>query len=176
MPQTLQETMPRFRSRNYLRPVNRIKHVIDRQGGIAVGAQVQNALITASDTPDLANDDEVQTGATVRSIYLKVECNATTSAALSNFYMMIYKNPGGNIPGFDPSTVGTSDNKRFVIHQEMIMFQQVDNSNPRTMFNGVVKIPRGYQRFAPNDTLELRFKAPGTAVNFCFQCHYKEFR
>ncbi len=176
MHRTHQETMPRFRSRNFLRPINRIKHVVDLQGAVAVGAQVQNALITATDTPTLADTDGVETGSTVRSIYLKVECNATTSAALSNFYMMVYKNPGGNIPGFDPQSVGSNDNKRFVIHQEMIMFQQVDNSNPRTMFNGVISIPRGYQRFAPNDTLELRFKAPGTAVNFCFQCHYKEYR
>ncbi len=90
--------------------------------------------------------------------------------------MMVYKNPGGNIGGFDPSTVGSNDNKRFVIHQKMIMFQQVTNSNPRTLFNGVIVIPKGYRRFAPNDVLELRFKAPGTSVNFCFQCHYKEFR
>ncbi len=176
MLQTHLETMPRFRSRNYLRPVNRIKHVIDIQGGLAAGAQVQNALATASDTPDLANVDEVQTGATVRSIYLKVEVYATSSGALSNFYMMIYKNPGGNIAGFAPNAVGSNDNKRFVIHQEMVMLQKITPSNPRTVFNGVIKIPRGYQRFAPNDVLELRFMAPGTSMDFCFQCHYKEFR
>ncbi len=166
----------RNRFRSGLHPVNRIKHVIDIQGGVAVGAQVQNALITASDTPDLANVDEVQTGSTVHAIYLKVECNATSSGALSNFYMMVYKNPGGNIAGFAPNAVGSNDNKRFVIHQEMIMFQQQTNSNPRTLFNGVISIPRGYKRFAPNDTLEIRFIAPGTSVNFCLQSHYKEFR
>ncbi len=166
----------RNRFKRSLHPVNRIKHVIDIQGGVAVGAQVQNALITANDNPVLANVAEVLTGSTVNGIYLKVECNATSSGALSNFYMMVYKNPGGNIPGFAPNTVGSNDNKRFVIHQEMIMFQQVTNSNPRTLFNGVIVIPRGYRRFAPNDTLELRFIAPGTSVNFCVQCHYKEFR
>jgi len=166
----------RNRFKSSIHPVNRIKHVVDIQGAVAVGAQVQNALITASDTPDLANVDEVMTGSTVNAIYLKVECNSTTSAALANFYMMVYKNPGGNIPGFAPNAVGSNDNKRFVIHQEMVMFQQVDNSNPRTLFNGVIVIPRGYRRFAPNDTLELRFIAPGTLVFFCVQCHYKEFR
>ena len=162
--------------RNSLRPVNRIKHVVDLQGAVAAGAQVQNALITASDTPDLANVDEVQTGTTVNAIYLVIEIVATTSAALSNFYMMIYKNPGGNIAGFAPNAVGSNDNKRFVIHQEMAMLQKQDGSNPRTLFKGVVVIPRGYRRFAPNDVLELRFQSPGVAVDFCFQCHYKEFR
>ncbi len=150
--------------------------MVDIQGGVAVGAQVQNALITSADAPVLANPAEVQTGSTVNGIFLVVECNATTSAALSNFYMMVFKNPGGNITGFAPNAVGTNDSKKFVIHQEMVMFQQVDNSNPRTLFKGVIVIPRGYRRFGPNDSLELRFIAPGTAVNFCVQCHYKEFR
>ncbi len=176
MHQTLLVIMARFRSRNNLRPVNRIKHVIDIQGAVAAGAQVQHVLVLASDTPDLATVNEVQTGSTVNAIYLKVEANATTSGALSNFYMMVYKNPGGNIPGFSPKAVGSNDNKRFVIHQEMIMFQQVNNSNPRTVFNGVISIPKGYRRMAPNDELDVRFEAPGTNVNFCFQCHYKEFR
>ncbi len=168
-----------FRSRNRglgLRPVNRIKHVVDIQFGAALGVETDHALATASDTPDLANVDEVQTGATVNAIYLKVEANATSSAALANMYMIVYKNPGGNILGPTPNTVGANDNKRFVIHQEMIMFQQQTGSNPRTVFNGVISIPRGYRRFGPNDTLNIRFLAPGVSINACFQCHYKEFR
>ncbi len=90
--------------------------------------------------------------------------------------MIVYKNPGGNIVGPTPNTVGANDNKRFVIHQEMLMYQLQDGSNPRTIFNGVISIPRGYRRFGPNDTLNVRFLAPGVATNICFQCHYKEFR
>ncbi len=168
--------MPRFHSRNLLRPVNRIKHVVDIQAVVAVGAQVQDKLILAKDAPVLANTNEVQTGSTINAVYLKVECVATSSVSLPNFYMMIYKNPGGNIAGFDPQVVGSNDNKRFVIHQEMIMLQKQDGSNPRTMFNGVVVIPKGYRRFAPNDELDIRFKAPGVVVEYCLQCHYKEFR
>ncbi len=169
--------MPRFRSRGLsLRPVNRIKHVVDIQFATTAGTEVDHTIITASDTPDLAASKEVQTGATVNAIYLKVEANATTSAALANMYMIVYKSPGGSITGPTPNAVGISDNKRFVIHQEMIMFQQQDGSNPRTLFNGVVVIPRGYRRFGPNDLLSLRFLAPGVNIQVCFQVHYKEFR
>ncbi len=169
--------MPFRRNRGLgLRPVNRIKHVVDIQGAVGAGTQVQETLINAVDNPVLADVADVQTGCTVNAIYLHLEINALTSAALSNFYMMVYKNPGGNIPGFSPQQVGSNDNKRFVIHQEMVMLQQVDNSNPRTVFNGVIMIPKLYRRFAPNDELEIRFQAPGTDIQFCFQCHYKEFR
>ncbi len=170
------ETMARFRSGNFLRPINRIKHVVDLQFATAAGAQQNQTLILASDTPDLATSTEVQTGSTVNGIYLKLEANATTSAALPNAYMIVFKNPGGNLVEPAPNAVGISDNKRYVIHQEMIMFQQQDNSNPRTIFNGVIKIPRGYKRFGPNDSLVLRVLAPGVITNWCFQCHYKEFR
>jgi len=168
--------VPRFRSRNMLRPVHRIKHVIDVQFATTAGLQVNHDLILASDTPDLATTTEVETGSTVNGIYLVVEVIATSSAALSNAYMIVIKNPGGNLTEPAPNAVGSSDNKRFVIHQEMVMLQKQDGSNPRTLFKGVIAIPRGYRRFAPNDVLRCRFVTPGVTADWCLQCHYKEFR
>ncbi len=168
-----------FRSRNRgnrLRPVNRIKHVIDSQNATAAGTQLNLDLIQASDTPDLATSNEVQTGSTVNGIYLKVEINATSSAALANAYLIVFKNPGGNIGVPAANTVGINDNKRYVFHQEMVMLQQVTNSNPRTLFNGVIIIPRGYRRMGPNDVITASVLAPGVNINVYFQCHYKEFR
>ncbi len=159
-----------------LRPVNRIKHVFDEQGGITLGTNKLVTLAVASDTPDLANTIEVQTGATVNGIYLRVEVYATTAGALSNVYMIVMKNPGASLSAVAPNTVGSNDNKRFVIHQSMVMLQKVAPSNPRTLFDGVIVIPRGYKRFGPNDTLQLRVLAPGVDIDYCVQCHYKEFR
>ncbi len=150
--------------------------MVDKQGAAALGVATTDQLINSVDAPVLANTAEVETGCTVNGIYLRVECYATTAGALSNVYLIIYKNPGGNLAGITPNGVGVSDNKRFVIHQEMIMLQKVVAGNPRTLFNGVIGIPRGYRRFAINDLLTLRILAPGVNIDFCFQCHYKEFR
>ncbi len=169
--------VPRFFNRgNRLRPVNRIKHVVDLQQGLVLAVNVRNFLIRADDNPILTNTADVQTGSTVNGIYLKVEVVATTSAALPNFYMIVYKSPGDNLTAIVPNTVGANDDKRYVIHQEMIMMQQQDNSNPRTVFNGVIAIPRGYRRFGPNDRLYIAYLSPGVNVSICHQCHYKEFR
>ncbi len=178
MHRTPLERVPRFRSRSNLRlrPVNRIKHVIDSQAASALGVTTGTTLIAASDTPDLAAPTEVQTGATVNGIYLKVELYPTTSAALANAYLIVFKNPSGNLSGFIPNTIGTNDNKRYVIHQEMVMMQKAAGANPRTLFNGVIAIPRGYRRFGPNDILAMNILAPGVNIDFCVQCHYKEFR
>ncbi len=178
MPQTHLETMPRFRSRRdlNLRPVNRIKHVVDNQQGIVLATKTTNTLAVAKDAPVLANTSEVQTGSTINGIYLKVECYATTAAALANVYMYIMKNPGNNLATPAPNVVGADDNKKYVIHQEMAMLEQSVNGNPRTLFNGVIAIPRGYRRFDPGDVLSITYLAPGVNISVCHQCHYKEFR
>ncbi len=167
-----------FRNRsNRLRPVNRIKHVIDSQFSTALGVIVDSNLIIANDNPVIANTVEVLTGSTVNAIYLKVEVvNTGVTGVLPNVYMIIGKNPGGNLTLPNPNVVGASDNKKYIIHQEMVMMQAQDNSNPRTLFNGVIVIPRGYRRFGPNDLLTMRTFSPGVEIQVCLQCHYKEFR
>ncbi len=149
---------------------------MDIQGGAVSGTASDQNLVITSDAPILNNTEEVQTGSTVNAIYLKVEANATSSAALSNFYIIVFKNPGNNLTIPAANAVGSKDEKKYVIHQEMIMFQQVTNSNPRTVFNGVIVIPRLYRRCGPKDRIQLRLFSPGVSTNFCIQCHYKEFR
>ncbi len=169
--------MVRFRTRNQsLRPVNRVKHVIDVQQAGTAGTQNVNTLIVANDDPSLSSPTQVETASVVNGIYLHVECNATSSAALANMYMMVVKNPGNLITFPNANVVGASTTKKFVIHQEMIMFQQVTNSNPRTLFNRVIVIPKHYRRMAPDDRIQLYTLAPGVNTNQCIQCHYKEFR
>ncbi len=166
----------RNRMQNSLRPVHRIKHVIDGQFAVALGTQSTKDLIKSVDAPVLANATEVETGSKVNGIYLHVECYVTSSGALANAYLMVFKNPGGNLTFPAANNVGIDDNKKYVIHQEMVMLQKVTPSNPRTIFNGVIVIPRGYRRFGPNDLLQFAVLMPGTTGDFCFQSHYKEFR
>ncbi len=170
--------VPYFRRNNRmsLRPINRIKHVIDEQGGILLGVSQDLILADTTDTPTQASATSVETGSKINGIYIKLEANATTSAALANFYMMVFKNPGNNLSLPQPNLVGINDNKRFVIHQEMVMFQQQSGSNPRTIFNDVVAIPKGYRRNGPDDRTAIRILSPGVNANFCLQAHYKEFR
>ncbi len=168
--------VPRFPSRNSLRPVHRIKHVIDSQGGLALGVIGTTNLALAVDAPVLGNQADVQTGSTINGIFLVVEVYGTTSGALSNVYMTLGKNPGGLVNLPQPNLVGISDAKRYVIHQEMVMLQKVTNSNPRTLFKGVIAIPRGYRRNGPDDRWQLSLFAPGVNIDFCIQAHYKKFR
>ncbi len=172
--------MPRYRSRMAMRPINRIKHVVDNSATVAAAAVLVVSLADATDTPSLAATNSVETGSKVNGIYLRVEVasnEAIDLGAIPNVYMFIAKNPGNNIVMPAPNAVGASDNKRFVIHQEMTMIENKgQGSNARTIFNGVVVIPKGMRRFGPDDLLQLNILCPALDTAVCVQCHYKEFR
>ncbi len=166
----------RNRFRSSLRPVNRIKHVIDSQQAATAGTQIATSLIDTEDAPDIADTDSVQTGSTVNAIYLKCEAVNLTASVLPNIYMFVFKNPSSALTAPEGNVVGSSDLKKYVIHQEMTMMERAANSNPRTLFNGVIVIPKGYRRNGPDDNMSVLFFSPGIAFEVCIQCHYKEFR
>ncbi len=167
----------RRRFNRSLRPVNRIKHVVDSQFATALNTVVDTVLVQTVDAPVLAATPNCETGSTVNGIFLSIEAvNTGTTGVLANAYIMVFKNPGSNITFPNPNVVGASNEKKYVIHQEMVMLQMVDNSNPRTLFKGVIVIPRHLRRNGPDDTIIVRVLAPGVETNWCLQCHYKEFR
>jgi len=169
-----------YRSRFRMRPVNRIKHVVDFQTAVPVNVQITQALAIAKDNPLQSIASDVVVGSTISSIYVTTEVVAseTSTTATANFYWLLAKNPGDNLTLPNANNVGVNDNKKFILHQEMVMINPTDGGNPRNVFKGVLKIPPRYRRMGPGDRLVLQLFIPstGVAVNACTQCHYKEFR
>ncbi len=166
----------RNRMQSALRPVHRIKHVVDLQFGAVAGTAVRTTLITGVDAPVIGSTSQVETGSKINGIFLVVEAYARTAGALANAYLAVYKNQSGLVPAQNPNIIGSSTNKKFYIHQEMVMLQRVVNGNPRTLFKGVIAIPRHFRRFAVSDSLIVSVFSPGVDLDVCLQCHYKEFR
>ncbi len=167
--------MPRF---TRLRPVQSIKHIVDSQGNVDTTKSV-NDLINTADNPVFTNTNQVATGSTVNAVYLKLEVSHTSGTGLPNIYFYVMKNPGANLTNPEPNAVGASDERRFVIHQGMLMMSgDAGNGLPRPFFDGVIRIPRGYKRFGIKDKLQLVIRTGTTNLNadFCIQCIYKEFR
>ncbi len=166
--------MARFRSQ--LRPINSIKHVVDEQGGLVAGTQTFVILADGVDVYSLADDDGVPTGARVNSIFLNVQVYATGSGALSNVYMYLYKNPGTNIATVpNANVVGTSDFKKLIIHQEMTMTEKNTTAIPRTLFKGVLRLPKHMRRWGADDQLAIQLFSPGVTFDYCVQCIYKHY-
>ncbi len=162
-----------------LRPVQRIKHVVDQNSTITAASQLNFDVVATTDTPTLAATSSVITGAKVYGIYLKVlvaSNEATQAGVVPNVYLTVFKNSGGNLTAPTANAVGANDNKRFVLHQEMSMLVNKISDIPTVLFNGVVKIPKTYNRFGPNDVLTISILCPLINITECLQCHFKEFR
>ncbi len=173
--------MPRFRSRGMgLRPVQRIKHVVDQNATLAKATTLIIDIVSAADAPVIANTTEVITGAKVFGIYLKATIASNDPidvGAIPNVYLAVRKNPSGLLGVQLINSIGDEDDKKFVIHQEMSMIENKgQGSNATVLFNGVIKIPKGYQRFGPGDKLQVLWFSPALDVAVCLQAHYKEFR
>ncbi len=169
-----QVVVARYRN---LRPIRSIKHVVDTQGALAAGGNTDVVtLVNAIDSPSLGVTNSVEFASRISSLYLNVQVYATSEASLANVYMAIMKNPGNNLTTVSPNAVGASDNKKYVIHQEMRMMGGATTEIPITLFNGVIRIPKGYQRFGAQDQLQLIIQTPGNAIDYCSQAIYKELR
>lgn len=162
-----------------MRPINSIKHIVDKQGGTVIATKADNILVVARDQPNTLVAEDVQVGGRVNSMFLNVTAVAQSDEALSNIYFIIYKNPGDNIVAGsipDANKSGTSDFRKQIFHTEMAMMSDAGDSIPITLFKGVLKIPQRYQRMGINDQIVLQIFTPGTSCNFCIQCIYKEYR
>ncbi len=174
--------MPRFQRGLGLRPVNSIKHIVDLASSAVTSVVTVLPVIDASDTPTLGNPESVAVGSTVNAIFLRVEVLAQGAfVTVPRIYMTVQKNPGNNLTTTNPNSVGTSDNKKHVIHQEMIMVGDSTESRiPRTMFLGVIRIPPRLKRFGHDDRLQISFQhdagETSAVTNVCVQVIYKEFR
>ncbi len=162
-----------------LRPVHRIKHVVDSSATLAKNTALPITIISTKDAPVLANTAECETGSKVNGIYLRAEVASNETevvGAVPNVYMLVMKKPADAIAPPTLNAVGASDLKRYVIHQEMVMIENSKGGNSKTIFNGVIKFPKGYIRNGPDDKWVVSFLCPQIDIVVCIQCHYKEFR
>ncbi len=180
--------MPRINRALALRPINSLKHVVDASGVTTGGTPSEVTIAVQVDLPSTTVTNQVHTGSAVKAIFLSVQLSGSVAyGGVPRVYMIVYKNPGNQVPTPDPSNIGISPRRKFVIHQEMTMVAQQttsgagggDGTFPRTMFKGVILLPKRYQRFGDADELTFVIQnATGEATGttrWCLQSIYKEF-
>ncbi len=177
-----------YRNSLRMRPVNSLKHIIDTNGNINLAVQSVTDLVFADPNPDPeVSPSKVTTGSTVSSVYLRVEVSGTTAAGgVNNVYMAVVKNPGNQISFATLNSLGISNDRKWVIHQEMVMTAPQSTAAtaefrfPRTLFQGVIRIPPRMRRFGVDDKLQVllqhRVGEATQQTDFCLQAIYKEFR
>ncbi len=141
-----------------------------------LAVQSKVTIADAVDNPVLGSPQQVVVGSYVRSFFLNIQVAASGTAALANIYMIVYKNPSNDLVLPNANVIGTSDLKKVVFHQEMTMTEKNTTAIARTLFKGVLKVPRHMQRMGQDDRIEIQLFAPGVNFDVCVQCIYKEIR
>ena len=166
-----------------IRPVQSLKHIVDIPTSAVLAVQSVAPIAIAVNTPTLGTTTDIHNGSTINAVYLRVEVIATTSfSQVPRIYMAVFKNPGNNLTNPNANGAGSSDAKRYIIHQEMIMVDGVPDVSefPRTLFNGVIRIPPRLKRFGYNDRLVVLLQngaGETTGItNACVQSIYKEYQ
>ncbi len=163
-----------MRHRN-LHPVHTMKHIIDQQGGLGIDTNDVTTLSVAVSSPNVETTaNQIEQGSTINSLFLNVQVAATSTAAIANVYMYVVKNAGNQLALVKGNAVGTSAIRKFIFHQEMIMTEKNTTAIPRTLFKGVLSIPKHMRRQGIDDKIEIVLFSPGVTMDFCIQCIYKE--
>ncbi len=159
-----------------LRPVNSTKNILDTEGGmvaglnavtdVAVGVEVQNYSATSNEVPR---------GGKVSWVYYSVYVFTDDSGAAAPIVNMYWwKNVGGVSTLPTTGNTGTSDLKRFIIHEEKGLAGNKNDGVPMVV-KGVLKIPPSKQKFGLNDKIQLVINNESANGDFCAKHIYKVF-
>ncbi len=145
----------------------------------ASGTTVATDLVIAVDSASNTSVKEVTRGCKIKAIWLEytARLSATTTVGVSTlFEAYLMKNPGDNLTGPSPASTGSSNEKKFIFREwKSFLGAQTEGSNPYH-FRGWIKIPRIYQRFGADDTLQFIYRSTGLASVYCMRAIYKWYK
>ncbi len=172
--------MPFQRSFNRLRPVDSIKKVVESQGALVAGVVTANVILntTAGTAWVDAGDSSVPQGCHVYGLYLSIYTtnDGAPDASAPVIDWFIGKNPSGSLTMPAPGSTGGNENRRFILHEGKGLLGFDTISQPRKLFEGVIKIPKHMQRMGRDDELTVNIEDVNHNGFFCIKAIYKFFR
>ncbi len=164
--------MARFRKD--LRPINSVKNIVDGTF-LTVAAGVTTVMTLGTGVNAYAGGTvDIPIGAKVSSIYLFVQIQQ--QAVNSNVDWFMWKAPGNLAATMPtPGATGGHINRKYILHEEKGIPGPVNNGSPPLTFRGVIKIPKGRQRFGEADSMRINMRG-AAAYDACVKCIYKFYQ
>ncbi len=157
-----------------LRPINSVKNIVDSVLLGVTGGTITNVdvAVTVNDYTGTAN--EVPIGCKISSVYLFIQILPALGTA--NVDWFIAKAPNAVITALPvPGATGGTLERKYILHEEKgIPGNAGDGAYPLT-FKGVIKIPKGRQRFGEGDRIRIRVRGADD-YNACVKCIYKFYQ
>ena len=153
-----------------MRPVIHTRKEIVDSTFLGVTAATNTTVTVASVTNDYVGTvGTVETGASIKWIYLFVQLIPTAGTANVDFYVI--KKPSA-VANPVPGATGGNIARKYILHEEKgIPGNAADGAYPLT-FKGVIKIPKGRQRMAEGDLIAVVLRG-ADLYNGCLKCIYK---
>ncbi len=181
----------RMRAAFAKRPVDAIKNVVDVTTVVAaITNTVISRFVQTVDSPALSQLTAVERGCKINGVYMSLffalDQNQAAAAQLLLMDWYVLYDKGGRLstgtPTFGdtgadlpiPGATGAAVNKNSILHEEKGLIGE-KNDGSKMVFQGVIKIPRGKQRFTSGDTLVLVGRSNFDTV-MCFKAIYKWYK
>lgn len=166
--------MARYRRSLFKRPINSVKNIVDSTQLSVTGGITTTVSLAAAVNTYGGGVTEVPIGAKVAGVYLFVQIAGDSSVQNMDWY--VAKAPNATWTANPvPGSTGGSNFRKFILHEEKgIPAALTTGGNPLT-FRGVIKIPRGRQRFAEDDSLRIVLRGASTH-SLCIKCIYKFYQ
>ncbi len=147
-----------MRRRSGPRPViNTIKNSVFQASG-STGTLTIHLVAKAVTSPAPTVTTDVSHGCIIKAIYCILDgCGLGGTGVLNDMNMYLFKNPGNNLTGPLPISIGSSNEKKFVFRQWKFMIMRNQDGNTPFHWEGWVPIPPRYQRMGTDDTLHFIF-------------------
>ncbi len=159
------------------RPViNSIKNVFEAT--TSTGTTTQNAILAKAVTsPAPTTKNDISHGCIIKALWLSFDvCGLAATGVLQRTLLYLFKNPGANLTPPGAISVGSSNEKKFVIRQWQFMTMRNQDGNAPNHWEGWIRIPKRYQRMGTDDLWQLVFETTTAAGHLSTQCIYKWYR
>ncbi len=166
----------RFRSKGLGQIIDSNKNIVPNVTALVAGTRSGITIAVAKDAPVGTAATEVKRGCALKAIWCEfwVSLSAEPAVGLTTIVdIYIWKNTGTNLTPPDPGTVGTSNEKRWVLKNWKGITGARTQGYPGYSWKGWIKIPRGFQRMAQDDVWQLQCLATGTNALICTNFVYK---
>lgn len=165
-------SMARRRRGLALRPVNSVKNIVDSTNIGVTGATTTSVVLAQTVNDYTGGNADVPIGAKVSSIYVFVQIASDSTNANCDWFFA--KRPSG-ITMPTPGATGGSTARKFILHEEKGLPGTYSAGSTPLTFKGVLKIPRGRQRFAEGDAVVLNLRG-AQQYSFCVKAIYKFYQ
>ncbi len=155
--------------------INSEKHVVDFTQ--ALTTTITTSLIAKAVTaPSNTIDTDCHRGGHIKAIWISLDfCGLGTSGANNKVITYLMKNPGDNLTEPGTFSIGTSNEKKFVVKTWSQMTMRNQDGNPPYHWEGWVKIPKRYQRMGTDDVWTMTSGISAETGHLFANCIYKEY-